>query len=360
MTGVPAARPDPVIPLPTAGPAPDARALMRAEDADFRVEELMPVTLTGEGEHLWLQARKTGWNTVALADRLADHYGLRSRDIGMAGLKDRHAVTTQWFSLPMPIKQAPADPPDLDGVEWLAMTRHDRKLRRGTHRGNRFELCLRSVEGDRDDIEQALVRVRDTGVPNYFGAQRFGHGARNLDLVDQLFAGRRMKPSGRSFALSAARSHMFNQVLARRVERGDWNQLLPGEFVCLAGSQSGFQPPGDEIAGDTLQRRLAEFDIHPSGPLPGRGRAEVEGEVLVLENEVIAPFEAWLDGLVRHKVDAARRPLRAVVPDLVWDWPGAACLRMTFSLPAGSFATMVVREIASVTEPSRERSAESA
>ncbi|MES1944188.1 tRNA pseudouridine synthase D [Salinisphaera sp. PC39] len=329
------------------GEAPAASAVLRRSPEDFVVDEIMPIDLTGEGEHLWLHVEKRGLDTPRVAGALAAHYGVRERDVGYAGLKDRHALTRQWFSLPAPVTAELPAPPSADGFRCLRATRHRRKLRRGTHAGNRFELTLRDFEGERAAADADLARVARDGCPNYFGPQRFGRDDGNLDLGRALLRGHRMRRgTRRGLALSALRSDLFNAVLAARVANGTWNRLLDGEAAALDGSRSVFAVT--DAADATLQRRLAEFDIHPSGPLPGRGGDTVAGAAAAFEAEVLAGYREAVSGLARLGVDADRRALRLRPADLTWTWPGPATLRLTFDLPSGAFATTVLREIVAV------------
>jgi len=214
---------------------PDARGLIRSCPEDFRVDEELGFEADGEGEHLLIHLRKRNRNTDQVARQLARHAGVRARDVSYCGLKDRVAVTTQWFSIWLPGKPDP-DWSSLedDDVKILSQTRHRKKLPRGALRANRFTLVLRELEGDREALEKRLVRVLEQGVPNYFGEQRFGRGGSNLQAAQSMFAGHRVKDRHlRGLYLSAARSFLFNEVLAARIAEGNWNQVLAGEALML-------------------------------------------------------------------------------------------------------------------------------
>jgi tRNA pseudouridine13 synthase len=264
--------------------------------------------------------------------------------VGYAGLKDRHAVTRQAFSVQLAGK---ADPdwfafPHAD-VKVLAAARHKRKLKRGALRGNRFVLVLRQVEGDRARAEEVLGRIAARGVPNYFGEQRFGREAGNVAQARAMFAGRRVDRDKRSFLLSAARSHIFNGVLAARVEQGAWDSPLEGEIWSLAGSRSWFGPEPFDAA---LAERLARGDIHPSGPLWGQGEPPTTGAASALEHQVAAADQDLADGLAAARLDQERRPLRLMPRNLHWRWLSDEALELAFELPAGAYATVVARELA--------------
>lgn len=310
----------------------------------------MRIDLEGEGEHLWLHVEKVELGTPQAAAVLAGHYGVRPRDVGYAGLKDRHARTRQWFSVPLPATAEPPAPPGTDNLRCLEAVRHRRKLRRGAHSGNRFRLTLREVDGDRDALEADLARIAREGCPNYFGTQRFGRGDGNIELARALLGGRRLRRgTQRSLALSAARSALFNAVLAARVGDGSWNRLLDGEAAMLDGSRSVF--PVADASDPTLQRRLDEFDIHPSGPLPGGGDRVVTAAAADLEDRLLAPYSKAVSALAGLRVDADRRALRLRPQDLSWEWPEDETLVLGFALPPGAFATVVLREALAVRTP---------
>ncbi|MGB7757736.1 MAG: tRNA pseudouridine(13) synthase TruD [Salinisphaera sp.] len=324
---------------------------LRVAPDDFRVEELCDVDLSGEGEHVWLWIEKTGLSTPQAVERLAAALGVAVRDIGYSGLKDRHSVTRQWFSLTWPIKQElPVWPVDED-FRVLEARRHDRKLRRGTHRANRFNIVVRNVSGlDAAAFDASVARVGRDGVPNYFGPQRFGHGGRNIELSHALFSGRRLSRGRRSFALSAARSLIFNAVLDARLRAGAWPEPLAGDVFMLAGSRSVFAAADTDELWGSLIERAASGDIEPTGPMPGRQRASAvqpAAAAAEIENRVLAEFSAFCEGLERFGVDAERRPLRLPVSDLAASID-AADIRLSFTLSAGAFATSVIREFVRV------------
>lgn len=330
-------------PLPYAHGGPPATGVLRAEPADFRVDEQLGFEPSGRGEHAFIVVEKTGANTEWVARELARAAGIAPLAVGFAGLKDRHAVTRQAFTLQL----AGRPDPDwstlaIEGVRVLSATRHDRKLRRGAHRGNRFRIVLRDVRGEREAVEQRLATIAARGVPNYFGEQRFGRDGGNLALATRLFAGERMPRERRGIALSAARSELFNAVLAARVEQGDWDQALDGEVWMLDGTHAIFGP---EPWNDDLARRLAALDIHPTGPLWGRGELRSSGVVAALERGAIASFGAFADGLERAGLEQERRALRLRAAGLAHAWEAHDRLVVEFGLGAGSFATTVLREL---------------
>ena len=336
------------------GSAPDSHAMIRATPKDFVVNERLDIEHTGEGEHLWIELRKTNWTTPQIASHLAKHFELQVRDIGYSGLKDRRAVTRQWFSMPTPRGGADTndDLPVIPGIEWLQQHRHSRKLRRGTHQANAFVLNLTDFRGNREQLELDLVRIREQGVPNYFGEQRFANG-RNIEAAQRLFKGARLKRTARSMALSATRSLLFNAVLSHRVNDGTWNKLLPGEAVMLNGSHSVFPMPDSEDEREGLEVRVQSQDVHPSGPLPGIGNPVCHADVAELEENLCAQYPELLDGLKRFGVKQARRALRVRPQELQWSWAQPDLLTLSFSLPTGVFATTLLRECLRAVEPER-------
>jgi tRNA pseudouridine13 synthase len=312
---------------------------------DFFVEELPGFEPSGAGEHLLLTIEKRGMNTVFAAKRLAQWARVPEMSVSYAGLKDRHAVTRQRFSVHLPKKVAPDIAAlDSDELRVLEHTWHSRKLPRGALAGNRFVLVLRDVQGDRDAIGQRLQSIADRGVPNYFGEQRFGRGGDNVAQALAMFAGKRVRREERTLLLSAARSELFNRVLEVRVRAGNWDSALEGEVWSLAGSRSVFGP---EPFTDELARRLAEFDIHPSGPLWGRGELRSRAAVAELEMQALADADALAlrAGLESAGLEQERRALRLRPADLRWEWLDDTSLQLSFSLPPGAYATVVLAEL---------------
>ena len=331
---------------------------LRAEPEDFAVAETLSFEPDDQGSHWLLQVRKTGANTEWVARRLAALSGVAVRDIGYAGLKDRQAVATQWFSLPLGEGPAPDwSPLVAEGVEVLDCRRHGRKLRRGAVAWNSFELRLRELSGNLDALPARLSAMASQGVPNYFGPQRFGRDGGNLARAHGLLTGhsgrgRRLSRHQRGLLLSAARSALFNQVLARRVELGSWNRGLPGERLQLAGSHSHFLA---EVIDDSIAGRVASGDLSPTGPLCGTGESLVGGELAALETEALVPWAGWIEGLGRAGLRAERRALILRPQDLCWEMEEGACLLLRFRLPAGAYATSVVRELGDWLEPASGR-----
>jgi tRNA pseudouridine13 synthase len=334
--------------LPRVFGAPWLQARLRQRPEDFQVEELLDFAPSGEGEHVYLHLRKRDTNTRWLADRIAELAGVPPEQVGYAGLKDRRAVACQWFSVPLP----PAREPDwerLAGVdlELLTVTRHERKLRqRDALSGNRFAIRLQQAGGDPAGLEERLETIRRRGVPNYFGAQRFGIDDGNLRQATRMLLRDRHGPRPdrfyRGLYLSAVRSQLFNEVLAWRVREGNWDCPLPGDILMDA---AGELIPLVEVPGADILEGVACLQVHPTGPLWGRGRSPAKARALELEELALAGFPQWRYGLEHVGLSQERRPLRVGVPDLAGIWEGEQTLLLTFTLPPGHFATAVLREI---------------
>jgi len=316
----------------------------------FVVEEIPAYLPAGEGEHTYLWIEKRGLTTLDAIRRLATRLGADPRDVGYAGLKDRHAVTRQRFSVHLPKRVAPdIDALQSDDLRVLAHAWHAKKLPRGALAGNRFVLRLREVAGDRAAIEDRLRAISDQGVPNYFGEQRFGRGGGNVVNALAMFAGRRVHRDQRTHLLSAARSELFNRVLAARVEEGSWNRPLAGEVWMLDGSRSVFGP---EPWNETLAERLARFDIHPSAPLWGEGALRSTEDVFELEQRALSDEMSLKlrSGLEKAGLRQERRATRLRPQELHWEWQEEGNLQLAFALPSGAYATTVLAELGEIAD----------
>lgn len=328
---------------PRAHGGPAGRARLRASPDDFVVREWLGFAPDGEGDHWLLRVRKRGANTLWVARQLARMAKIHPRDVGFAGLKDRDAVAEQAFTLP--VRSAIGSNwigVTGEGFEVVAAERHRRKLKRGALRGNDFEIVLRDFEGDRALLEARLNAIRLAGAPSYFGPQRFGRNGRNLDLAVAWFDGGATPDRiERGFALSAARSAIFNAVLAARVGQDAWHRLQSGDVANLDGSGSIF---GVDAVDATLRERCERLDIHPTGPMWGAGSPGSTGTVAQLEQQIADRFPSLAAGLSAAGLQAERRALRVRVQSLQWGFEGAD-MRLAFRLPRGAFATAVLHEL---------------
>ena len=322
---------------------------IRTINEDFQVDEIPDFEPSGDGEHACLKIRKSGQNTEWTGKQLADIAGIARRDVSYAGLKDRHAVTTQWFSVWLPGKPSPNWSEQLpESIEVLEEVRHHRKVRIGTLRGNRFKLVIRECVCDKAAVDSTIETIRKQGVPNYFGAQRFGRDNHNIQRADAWFSGD-IKPKARhqkSMYLSAARSWLFNHYLSERVGAKTWDSALDGDVFQLDGSNSCFY----ESLTDTLQKRVDAFDLHPTGPMWGLGALASRDEVNAAENRIAAQFSVLSAGLEKHGLKQDRRSLRLMVPELSHQWLADDVLELSFRLKPGSYATSVLQELGDFTD----------
>ncbi len=324
---------------------PSGQGVIRTLPEDFIVEETLAFEPSGSGEHIFLQIQKTGENTEYVARQLARFAGVRQRDIGFAGMKDRHAITTQWFSVWLPKGDEPQwQDFAAEGFKILSVTRHARKLKRGALASNRFELTVRQWRGDKAKTIEQLTQIKNGGVANYYGTQRFGHGGQNVQKALAMFQGAKVGREQRSLYLSATRSFLFNHILATRIEQNCWHQGLAGDVFMIDGSHSCFSC---EAIDDDICNRLTQNALHPTGALYGKGEPRVKAEALALEQNVIEKYAELASGLIAFGLEIDRRALRVMPADLTWEFGADDTLRLQFSLPAGSYATAVLREIIS-------------
>lgn len=333
---------------PCAYPQPDVRALLKQQQNDFCVNEIPLGLPQGDGEHVWLDVEKRGANTAWIAGRIAQLAGVADMDVGYAGLKDRHAITRQWFSVYLPKGETP-DFSQLNDHEMTVFSqqRHSKKLRRGDLLGNRFVIRLRQVTmADAEAYQQLqrnLAAVQQHGVPNYFGEQRFGHDGGNIEAGRAMLAGetRVRNRQKKSIYLSAVRSLIFNDVVAARIQAGLWGQTMDGDVM-----------------------------VHEqaTGPLWGRGRLTSRDETLQLETDVAARYAEMCDGLEHAGLQQERRALAALPSHFQWHWllhgddqqrqaqlnateqEHVHDLELSFSLASGYYATSIIRELMHVEE----------
>lgn len=327
---------------PRAHGSPAAYARLRSEPEDFLVEEELGFAPAGDGPHVLLKVRKRNANTQRVAGELARLCGCRPAEVGFAGLKDRRAVAVQWFSVPR--GAGARDWLELRGNEFevLEAHRHMRKLPRGALAGNRFAVRLRTQEGDAQDLASRLAprlaEIGRRGVPNYFGPQRFGRDGGNLQ---QLRGAGQLPRQQRGFALSAARSVIFNALLAARVSEGTWERLRAGDMANLDERGSIFRV---EVPDPALAERCLRLEIHPTGPLWGQGKPLSAGAVLELEAAIAARYPEAAAACTAAGMAQERRALRLAVRELRCE-PERESVRIHFRLARGGFATAVLAEL---------------
>ena len=323
---------------------PKQTALLKAECADFVVKEQLGYDMSGDGEFVAVKVRKTDCNTLFVGEQLAKFAGISARNMSYAGLKDRKAVTEQWFSLQMPGQQTPDFSQfSLEGVEILDVTRHQRKIRIGSLQGNHFEILLRNAK-ETDELKVRLDFLAKNGFPNYFTEQRFGRDGNNLTQALRWANGEiKVKDRNkRSFYLSAARSEMFNLIVSKRMELNLAQQILVGDVLQLNGSHSWFVVDESEDLAH-LQQRLAQQDVLLTAPLIG----EEEKSAVDFEHEIFAQHQALFALMRQERMKAARRPILMHPQYFQWQFEPNG-LRLQFALPAGSYATALIRELVNI------------
>jgi len=349
-------------------------ATLKQEMHDFIVEERLGFEPSGEGEHIFLWLEKTNLNTAFVAESLARFSKLHLRDITYAGRKDKFALTRQWFGVHIANKKEPNwDEFELDGAKILQVTRNDRKLRVGVLKGNKFELILRNltstlgadVEFDIQALEHRLELIKNQGVPNYFGSQRFGEMrvssteseqattvgklllGGNLALAEKLIGGEAIRNRNkRSMAISALRSWLFNEIIHQRIVQHNFHQPLLGDAMQLSGSNSFFVFE-DETERASIIKRLAEFDVNVTAPLWGDGKLHSSATARALELDCVTKFPDIIQTLNSLGLKQQRRAIRIIPQGFTWQIEDNN-LKMQFSLPAGCFATSIVRELLDV------------
>ncbi len=324
-------------------------ARLKAEPEDFQVTEdlalpeLEQQVPDGQREHLWLWVEKRGANTAWVAGQLAGHFGRRRRDVGFSGQKDRHALTRQWFSVWLPglhrsLNGDYPEPPSHAEYRVLKSAWQRRKLQRGTHRHNHFQIRLRDVSGEHAAIEARLESIRRQGVPNFFGPQRFGSGdTRPWQMPSDAFEWSR-ESAERGWQLSALRSALFNRALAMKTDAGNWRSVVAGDWLQWRGTRAGFPAPVD--LDDRLRGLLCSGELNPTTWLPGTGE-QPECRATDWENYALAPHSDWVYRLQQRRVRGDRRSNQLFVRAIEWQNQGRDWW-LSFALPAGTFATAVL------------------
>ncbi|MDH2998400.1 tRNA pseudouridine(13) synthase TruD [Pasteurellaceae bacterium LFhippo2] len=320
---------------------------LKAEFKDFIVKEELGYEISGDGEFVAVKVRKTNANTLFVGEKLAQFAGISERNMSYAGLKDRHAITEQWFCLHLAGKETPDFSQfSLEGVEILDVTRHNRKIRVGSLAGNHFEILLRDVQESADIIER-LNQLQAVGFPNYFTEQRFGRDGHNLTQA-QRWANGEIKVKDRkkrSFYLSAARSEIFNLIVSDRIERQLTQQVLENDVMQLSGSNSWFVAKAEEL--DELNNRLESRDILLTAALVGEN--SLEQTVSSYEQHIVENQTLLLNLMKQERMNSARRPMFCKPQNFSWNFESEG-LRLHFYLDSGSYATALVRELIQLSE----------
>jgi tRNA pseudouridine13 synthase len=331
-------------------PKLDILGQFKSSAEDFQVTEVLGYEPIGEGEHIYLWVRKTGLNTAYLAEEIAKFTQLPLRAVTYAGRKDKHAQTEQWFSVHLPGKgEFDWTQFNEPGAKVLKSIRHNKKLRTGVLKGNRFNILIKQLSSS-SGIDERLQQIKKTGVPNYFGSQRFGntlHDPRggNLVLADKMVNGEAIRNRNkRSMAISALRSWLFNEIVHSRLLNGHLNKPLFGDVMQLAGSHSFFCA---QQIDNSIEQRIEQRDIYLSAPLWGEGQLASQSEAFHFEQSFAKQHPTVTQTLEDLGLKQERRAINLFPNDLEWSLTNDT-LKLSFSLPAGTFATSVLREVIDV------------
>jgi tRNA pseudouridine13 synthase len=333
------------LPVPLLTPElPGTGGLTRVSEEDFRVEELPLYEPQGQGEHLYVTVEKQGRTTPEVAHELAQALGAKDRDVGTAGLKDKRAVTVQRMSV-LTRAQVP-DALRLSGNGWrvLAAARHNNKLRPGHLRGNRFRIVVRGVSSDALEKARAvLARLASMGAANLYGPQRFGKREDNAALGRAILLRETQVRDRflRRMALSALQSELFNRCLTARIQDGLFSTAIDGDVLRKRDSGGLF------VGGSVDAPRVAASEIDPAGPLPGHSLYAAREAALEREQRVLREAEVEERWFIAggDEMQGARRPYRIPLEDAQAEELPEASLALTFSLPKGSYAMTVLREV---------------
>jgi len=308
---------------------------IKSSFTDFKVTEELAFKLDGRGEHLYLYIEKTDANTRFVANELARLLGCSSKDIGYAGMKDRHAVTRQWFSIYL-TKAKNKNWQDLqhDNFKVIDSGFHTKKLKIGELKGNTFDITVREFDGDRACIEKTVELIKAEGFPNYFGPQRFGHNFNNWNDGKQWLRGSlRVKRNQETLLISALRSFLFNEILAMRVKRGNWNKFIAGDLLI------------DNQTGDYSDRVQELAKGVTSAPLFGRDRYISKDAAREIEEQAIQPYLEITELMLAKRINGDRRALVCHPQNLKLNWKDETSFQLVFTLSKGSFATSLLGQI---------------
>jgi tRNA pseudouridine13 synthase len=321
---------------------PGVDGVIRHRPQDFQVDEVPAYNPLGSGEHLFVRIEKVGLTTRAVVEFMRDHLQIPEAQIGVAGLKDKHALTRQWFSIPARYEARLEGLAGLEGVRVLEQALHPHKLKVGHLRGNRFRILIRGGEAalSRPRAEAVLRALERQGVPNYYGPQRFGIGGLNplkgYELVQQ---GKVHAPSWlKKFLVSSLQSLLFNDWLALRLQMGLFGQVIEGDVA------KKHDTGGEFVVQDAAAEnpRALRFEISATGPLYGKKYREAQGPARALEDQVLQKYE------LERGHFASRRGDRRLIRFPLTEWgveETAEGLWVSFFLPKGAYATAVLREV---------------
>jgi tRNA pseudouridine13 synthase len=317
--------------------------IIKSEPRHFSVEEIPLYEASGEGEHVYFRLRREGRTTMEVIDALARLFGLRARDVGCAGQKDKRAIATQTLSLAISRvdpDEAARRVSDALGIEVLWARRHSNKLRRGHLLGNRFDVLIEDVRADALACAREIAgEIALRGLPNFYGPQRFGADGRNAERGREILAAPRRDARSR-FMLSALQSMLFNEWLAERMRLGRFDQLWRGDVGKRRDNGALFEI--EDV--DAEQARMSKHEITYTGPMFGAHMRWATDSAGDLERAVLDRSGIGAEDLALARLDGSRRAARLFVDDLAIDAEEES-LRLRFSLPKGAYATVLLREL---------------
>ncbi len=318
---------------------PSIKGRLKTNLNDFKVYEELGFEPTGEGEHLYLLIEKEDTTTDSVNQALARHYGIKPYHIADCGLKDAKAITRQWFSVHLPGYKGFPDDPISDDFKVLRRDWSLKKLKKGAHKGNKFQITVRGVIGNEERAIKQLELIKKSGFANYFGEQRFGKGQRNVDnAMDAFTHGKKLSRSKKSLYLSSLRSFLFNKILTKRLEEHNWLTPIEGDCYMLNGTRSTFC---DEISDD-INRRYLECDIHAIVSLAGEGEGLMSQVALDIEQQVMENQVDMVNILIAQGLKKDKRAIRQMINNLSYEFNDDV-LELRFYLPKGCYATTLIK-----------------
>ena len=323
---------------------PHQTGVIKSQADDFRVIENLGFEPCGEGEHLFLYIEKKNLTTQDLIEQIAREFTVKPRDIGYSGLKDKLAVTQQWLSVHLPGQMNSTEIPSPSHYKLLQHGWHNKKIRAGTHRSNSFEVMVRNVAELSSQTQQQIDDIKEFGMANYFGEQRFGAQQDNVERAIHSFTNerrtRKLSRTKRSLYISALRSFLFNQILSQRIEQSHWHQPLQGDVFMLSGSHSLFS----EIIDDSILDRFQQHDISSAASMYGAGSRMLSEMALALEDDIFHQHPQIVECLDAQKVKLQMRTTRVTVQafNVIHD-ADTQSLTVSATLPSGCFFTTLLK-----------------
>jgi tRNA pseudouridine13 synthase len=325
---------------------PGIAGVLRARPEDFVVDEEPAYLPAGVGDHVFVHIEKRGLTTPHAVEQIARALSVNPRDIGVAGMKDRHAVTRQWISLPPPVTPEAAQALALDNIKVLEAARHGNKLRTGHVRANRFVLTVRQCADDAEAKARAILGALATapGTPNWYGEQRFGRDGDNAERGLAIVRGEK-PPRDRKLArllVSALQSKLFNEWLVARVADGLYARVIAGDLLHKTG---GGQFVCEDPAVD--EQRLLAGKLVVTGPMFGHSMRAPNAEAAEREQRILAGAGLTVDAFasVRAIAEGTRRDATIEVGAPAVRAVEDGVIEVSFSLPGGAYATAVMREV---------------